>query len=43
LFLTQGVISAMWLKRYEFGPVEWLWRSFTYGKWQPLSLGSPRG
>ncbi len=23
--------SAFWLKRYQFGPVEWLWRFLTYG------------
>ena len=26
--------SRIWLKRYRFGPVEWLWRSLTYRKWQ---------
>ena len=28
--------SSRWLKRYRFGPAEWLWRSLTYGSWQPL-------
>ena len=36
-FATQTVASALWLRRYRFGPVEWLWRSFTYRAWQPLA------
>jgi uncharacterized protein len=25
------IISPLWLKRFRFGPLEWLWRSLTYG------------
>jgi uncharacterized protein len=32
LFVFQIVASRLWLQRFEFGPVEWLWRYFTYGK-----------
>ena len=32
----QVVVSAWWLKRFRFGPLEWLWRSGTYLKWQPM-------
>ena len=28
--------SPWWLARYRFGPMEWLWRSLTYGRWQPV-------
>ena len=28
--------SAWWLARYRFGPAEWVWRSLTYGKKQPM-------
>jgi uncharacterized protein len=28
--------SALWLRRFQFGPAEWLWRSLTYWKIQPL-------
>jgi uncharacterized protein len=28
--------SAWWLKQYRFGPFEWLWRSLTYGRRQPM-------
>ncbi len=32
----QLAISPWWLKRYRFGPLEWLWRTLTYGKRQPM-------
>ena len=28
--------SMLWLRRFRFGPLEWLWRSLTYGKMQPF-------
>ncbi len=34
LYGAQVVFSAWWLRRNHFGPIEWLWRSFTYGAWQ---------
>jgi uncharacterized protein len=36
IFVVQAALSAVWLRRYRFGPVEWLWRSFTYGAKQPM-------
>ena len=36
LFTLQIVLSSWWLQRYQFGPMEWLWRSVTYWKRQPL-------
>ena len=32
LFAVQMAVSVWWLKRYRFGPVEWLWRTLTYGR-----------
>lgn len=32
----QLVISPWWLKRFRFGPAEWLWRSLSYGQRQPF-------
>jgi uncharacterized protein len=26
------------MNRFAFGPVEWLWRTLTYGKRQPVRL-----
>lgn len=28
--------SRYWLTKFRYGPLEWLWRSGTYLKWQPL-------
>jgi uncharacterized protein len=30
------VISTIWLRFFKFGPMEWLWRTFTYLRPQPL-------
>ena len=31
-FAAQVAFSHMWLARYRFGPMEWLWRTLTYGE-----------
>jgi len=36
VFSFQLILSYWWIKFYRFGPVEWIWRSLTYKKWQPL-------
>lgn len=36
LFGAQIVFSRWWLSRYRFGAMEWLWRSLTYARMQPL-------
>jgi len=36
VFALQMAASVWWLRRYRFGPVEWLWRSAAYGKCQPM-------
>jgi uncharacterized protein len=38
LYVGQLFFSRTWLRHYRFGPVEWLWRSLTYGQWQPLRV-----
>ena len=35
IYLAQIPLSVWWLNRFQFGPIEWLWRSLTYGKRQP--------
>jgi uncharacterized protein len=35
-FPFQLWFSVWWLKRYKFGPFEWLLRSFTYWNWQTI-------
>lgn len=36
LFALQMLFSRWWLERFNFGPLEWFWRSVTYGRWQVL-------
>jgi uncharacterized protein len=39
--LLQLAASPLWLRRFRFGPAEWVWRSLTYGKRQPLRAVRP--
>ena len=36
VWVIQIIWSHVWLKYFRFGPLEWLWRSLTYWKKQPL-------
>jgi len=36
LYAGQLWFSTWWLQRYQYGPMEWLWRSATYMKLQPM-------
>jgi uncharacterized protein len=36
IFSAQVVVSGWWLRRYRFGPAEWMWRTLTYGRLQPM-------
>jgi uncharacterized protein len=38
LFAANVVFSRWWLRRHPFGPLEWLWRSATYARWQPWRI-----
>ncbi len=40
LYGTQVVFSFVWLQFFRLGPLEWLWRSLTYGKFQPIRKGA---
>ena len=33
VFLFQMLFSRLWLSGFRFGPLEWIWRMLTYGKW----------
>jgi uncharacterized protein len=39
LFAVQMVLSTWWLRRFRFGPVEWLWRTLTYGRAPAMRAG----
>jgi uncharacterized protein len=46
-FGVQVPFSHWWVKRFRFGPAEWVWRSLTYGtpqpmRLQPVTAGSPQ-
>lgn len=43
IFALQVPLSVLWLRHFRFGPLEWLWRSATYLRWQPLRVPPPRG
>ena len=32
VFTIEIILSALWLKFFNFGPLEWIWRMLTYGK-----------
>jgi uncharacterized protein len=32
----QLTVSPLWMRRFHFGPLEWLWRSLVYLKMQPF-------
>jgi uncharacterized protein len=36
LFAVEAAFSSAWLSRFRFGPLEWLWRTLTYARPQPL-------
>jgi uncharacterized protein len=41
IWAVQLTISPIWLAHFRFGPVEWLWRSLTYGQRQPMRRTAP--
>lgn len=38
VWIFQLIFSNIWLKYFRFGPFEWVWRSLTYWKLQPMKL-----
>jgi uncharacterized protein len=40
-FAMQVAFSNWWLKSHRFGPMEWLWRGMTYGKFPSMSKDEP--
>jgi uncharacterized protein len=35
------IVAPMWLERFRFGPLEWVWRTLTYGERQPMAREEP--
>jgi len=40
VYALQVLASRLWLARFRFGPLEWIWRMLTYGEWLPLAKGA---
>lgn len=38
IFAAEIVLCGWWIRRFRFGPLEWIWRSLTYGKLQPMRV-----
>jgi uncharacterized protein len=38
IWILQLIISPIWLKYFQFGPLEWLWRNVSYGKKHPFKI-----
>ena len=36
IWVFQLITSAIWLRYFKFGPFEWVWRSLTYWRKQPM-------
>lgn len=36
VFSIETLLCSCWLRFFNFGPLEWLWRMLTYWKWFPL-------
>jgi uncharacterized protein len=37
VFAGQVLFSRWWLRRWQYGPAEWVWRALTYGKRPPTN------
>ena len=40
IWVFQLILNPIWLRYFHFGPAEWLWRSLTYMKRQPMWRGA---
>lgn len=40
IWLLQLVVSPLWLRAFQFGPLEWAWRTLTYWHRQPMRRAS---
>jgi uncharacterized protein len=40
-FALQVAFSRWWLTQFRFGPLEWIWRSATYGQLAPIRAHRP--
>ena len=38
VWLSLLIVSPIWLRHFRFGPMEWVWRSLTYWRTQPMRI-----
>ncbi|MGH9385570.1 MAG: DUF418 domain-containing protein [Vicinamibacterales bacterium] len=36
-WIVQLIVAPIWLRYFQFGPLEWLWRSLTYWRRMPMA------
>jgi uncharacterized protein len=37
-WIVFALFSRFWVKNFQYGPLEWIWRQFTYGKRLPIRM-----
>lgn len=42
VFFAQAAFSFFWTKYFNFGPVEWIWRMSTYGRFLSIRKRAER-
>jgi len=42
LYAALMALSVWWITRFRYGPAEWVWRTLTYGMWQPMRAAHDR-
>ena len=43
IWVFEMIASPIWLRHFQFGPLEWVWRSLTYWRRQPLRILTSTG
>jgi len=38
LYVVQVILSGLWLSKFKYGPLEWIWRCVTYWKVLPIKV-----
>lgn len=41
LVIALTAFSMLWMKFFRYGPVEWIWRVLSYGKWLEIKAPKP--
>src|SRR6185503_3867400 len=41
IWIVLLILAPLWLRRFRYGPLEWLWRTLTYGHRVPMRRDAP--